>query len=70
MKTLNLVFKGSDSWDRPVYECEAGTLYVDVSPNSSYEHLHTKSNNEYDGEPDWPIDRDVAVNFIPNRIRW
>ena len=70
MKTLNLVFRGRDGQDRPVYVCDEGTLYVDVNPNNSYAHLHAKSNNEFDGEPDWPIGEDVKVNFIPKRIRW
>ena len=70
MKTLQLTHKGRDNWDRPVYECD-GKLYVDVDPR---EHMlpsiHTKSDNEFDGEPDWPIDEDVEVTFIPSRDTW
>jgi len=70
MKTLELVYKGRDSWDRPVYECD-GKLYVDVDPR---EHMParicTKSDNDFDGEPDWPIDEDVEIVFIPYRDTW
>jgi len=69
MKTLNLTHKGRDSWDRPIYECD-GVLYVDVNPRSDYPEICTKSDNEFDGEPDWPIDEDVKVVFIPERDRW
>ena len=31
---LRLEYKGRDSWDRPVYECD-GKLYVDVDPRKS-----------------------------------
>jgi len=69
MKTLNLIHKGRDSWDRPVYESD-GMLYVDVSPNSDRPEICTKSDNEFDGEPDWPIEKDVKAVFIPERDRW
>ena len=70
MENLQLTHKGRDSWDRPVYECD-GNLYVDVDPR---EHLPpnicTKSNNEFDGEPDSPISEDIEVTFIPARDTW
>ena len=69
MKTLNLTHKGRDSWDRPVYECD-GVLYVDVNPRSDHPEICTKSDNEFDGEPDWPIKKDVEIIFIPSRDRW
>ena len=69
MATLELAYKGRDSWDRPVYEC-AGTLYVDVDPSSDSPHIHTKSDNEFDGEPDSPIGQDVQITFIPARDTW
>ena len=69
MKTLELIYKGRDSWDRPVYECD-GNLYVDVDPNSENPHICTKSNNEYDGEPDYPISGDINLIFVPSRDRW
>ena len=69
MKKLELAYKGRDSWDRPVYECD-GRLYVDVDPRSDYPHICTKSNNEFDGEPDYPIGEDVELIFVPVRDRW
>jgi len=70
MKKLELTYKGRDSWDRPVYECD-GKFYVDVDPRKHMPaNIHTKSDNEFDGEPDWPIDKDVEVIFIPSRDTW
>jgi len=51
MKALLLMYKGRDSWDRPVYECD-GILYVDVEPRSDQPNICTKSANEFDGESD------------------
>ena len=34
---LRLAYRGRDSWDRPVYECN-GRLYVDVDPRRSGTH--------------------------------
>ena len=73
--TLDLTFKGYDSWDRPVYECSdgkyEGVLLVDVDPR---EHMPpdicTKYNNEFDGEPDSHVKADIIFNFIPKRITW
>jgi len=69
MKKLELAYKGRDSWDRPVYEGN-GTLYVDVNPRSECPEICTKSNNEFDGEPDYPIGEDVELIFVPVRDRW
>ena len=69
MKTLNLTFKGLDDWDYPVYECK-GKLYVDISPNCPTPALHTKSNNEFDGEAEYPISDDIEVVFTSSRVVW
>ncbi len=65
---LILTFIGCDSWSRPVYETN-GKLYVDVDP---CEHLEpsicTKCDNEFDGEPDWPVE--AEFEFVPCRITW
>mgnify|MGYP007099446515 FL=1 len=69
-KKLVLNYKGRDSWDRPVYECN-GCLYVDVSPAGSPD-IYTKCNNEFDGEPDalvnakfeFPDGRDTWANAV------
>ncbi|MPN64221.1 hypothetical protein SDC9_211992 [bioreactor metagenome] len=70
MKKLILTFKGYDSWDRPVYECN-DRFYVDVNPlSTSNPKICTKYNNEFDGEPDTPIKEDIEVEFVPKREVW
>ena len=70
MKKLVLEFVGCDSWDRPVYKCE-DSLYVDTDPRADRApSICTKANNEFDGEPDWPISEDTEVEFVPNRSVW
>jgi len=67
---LSLVFKGCDSWSRPVYECNE-RLYVDVDPRSHQApQICTKYNNEFDGEPDNPISEGTEIDFIPARQVW
>ena len=75
MNKLTLIHKGRDNWDRPVYECE-GRLYVDVDPRGGRNpKICTKLNNEFDGEPDTPIEvmkryEGVEIEFIPYRDTW
>jgi len=67
MKKLKLIYKGSDSWNRPVYEAE-GRLYVDIDPREGWgPSIYTKRNNEFDGEPDIPISEDTELEFVPQR---
>jgi len=71
MNTLQLTHIGRDSWDRPVYQSNNGNLYVDVDPRSGRPpEICTKSNNEFDGEPDSPINSDIEIIFIPSRDTW
>lgn len=70
-KTITLTLIGWDSWDRPVYKSMNGRLYVDVDPRADFApSIHTKCDNEFDGEPDWPIDSSVEVEFVPARATW
>lgn len=70
MKKLILNYKGRDSWSRPVYEAN-GNLYVDVDPRKGWKpNIHTKYNNEFDGEPDMPISENIEVEFVPCRDIW
>lgn len=70
MSKLKLNYKGRDSWSRPVYEAN-GNLYVDVDPRKGWKsNIHTKYNNEFDGEPDMPISEDIQIEFIPCRDIW
>ncbi len=70
MKKLTLNYKGRDSWSRPVYEAD-GNLYVDVDPRKGWKpNIHTKYNNEFDGEPDMPISENIQIEFAPCRDTW
>lgn len=70
MKKLVLVYKGRDSWCRPVYEAN-GRLYVDVDPRKdSAPCICTKYQNAFDGEPDCHIKNDIEVEFSPCRDTW
>lgn len=64
-----LTYKGMDSWSRPVYEDENGTLWKDVDPRAHVPaSLHSSVNNAFDGEPDKPIHG--RFKFVPKRITW
>ena len=73
---ITLKFLGMDSWDRPVYEDETGTLWKDVNPRSQYEpELCTSNGNDFDGESDVPMSdmkkyANAEIQFIPERILW
>ena len=70
-KILKLEFLGQDSWDRPVYKTESGSLVVDVDPRKDHgPDLCTKYKNEFNGEPEDPISKDWTPEFIPNRVVW
>ena len=55
---IPVTYEGVDWWSRPVYKTPKGTLLVDVEMADNFEdaYLHTVVNNEWDGEPDHPID--------------
>ena len=70
-KTLKLTFIREDNWSRPVYRGDDRRLYVDVDPGCVFPSIHTKSpSNDIEGEPNYPIDKDIEVVFIPSRITW
>ena len=67
-------FSGYDNWDRPVYEGEDGTLLVDTDPISTRPiKLCTKYNNQFNGEPDTPIEytkyKDDEIT-VDRRVTW
>lgn len=67
---LRLEYRGRDSWDRPVYECD-GQLYVDVDPRRSRPaDICTKQDNAFDGEPCDPIPEGTVIEFVPERDTW
>lgn len=66
-ENLELVYVGDDSWDRPVYKDKSGNLYKDTSlgqGNNLKSSLYTANNNEFEGEPNFPIDKNVIVKVI------
>ena len=73
-KKLVLSYIGLDSWKRPVYKDETNRLFVDVDNRKHRKpEICTKYNNEFDGEPDTPIEyiqrcEDIEIEFLPERI--
>lgn len=64
-----LVYRGRDSWSRPVYDDGTGRLLVDVDPRPNREpDICTKQGNAFDGEPCDPVNGDFI--FIPCRDTW
>ena len=59
MKKLHFI--GSDSWDRPVYKDESGQLWKDVNLGRGELSLHNSSDNDFDGEPDMPIETEFEI---------
>ena len=65
-KILKIKFIGKDSWDRPVYKDDKGTLYKDIGlgMGNLKDNLHTVCNNDFYGEPDYPINKDINVKVV------
>ena len=59
MKKLSFI--GVDSWDRPVYKDESGQFWKDVNLGSGVPYLHNSADNEFDGEPDMPIEGEYEI---------
>lgn len=59
---LKLNYVGTDFWSRPVYKDQHGKLWKDVELGK-YEHpsLCSSTNNEFEGEPDYPIKADFII---------
>ena len=67
---LRLEYKGRDSHDRPVYECD-GRFYVDTDPRWDHPaNICTKYRNAFDGEPCDPIPENTIIEFVPKRDTW
>lgn len=65
---MTLTLQGRDSWDRPVYKGPDGNLYVDVDPRKGWgPNICTKYQNEFDGEPDTPVEG-VEFHLTPYGI--
>lgn len=74
MNKLELTYIGLDSWSRPVYKDNNENLFVDVDSREwRRPEICTKYNNQFDGEPDTPIQYikkydSVEIVFLPQRI--
>lgn len=68
MRNLILTFIGIDEWSRPVYRGDDNNLYCDVDDRSATGDIHSKCNNDFDGEPDWPVAPHVELEFVPYRV--
>ena len=58
---IKLRLVGIDYWDRPVYQDESGKLWKDVNLGSGAPYLHGASSNDFDGEPDMPIEDEFEI---------
>lgn len=71
-----LKYIGRDSWSRPVYQEDNGTLWKDVDPRGGMgPDLCTSVNNAFDGEPCDPMRymeryQDAEIRLIPRRDTW
>lgn len=64
-----LLFVGRDGCNRPVYKDEKGDIWKDIE----YLHeerrvLHSCVNNDFEGEPNLPMEKDIKIIFIPCRM--
>lgn len=68
MKRVNenirtMEFIDVDNWSNPVYKCiENGVLYKDVNLGKGEPSLYS-CGNEFDGDPCYPISKDITVIF-------
>lgn len=68
--TRTMKYLGEDNWNRPVYKClENNTLWKDITLGSDKPELYT-CQNEFEGEPEYPIKSDLEILFIgtPEKI--
>lgn len=63
-KELIVKFIGIDSWDRPVYKDKKGNLYKDVNLGMGEISLCTSANNQFEGEPDTPINDEYKIKVV------
>lgn len=59
---LRLTYVGDDSWSRPVYQDQHGHLWKDIDLGDSEQpNLTSATNNEFEGEPNLPIDCEFII---------
>lgn len=65
---MKMKFVCLDFFDRPVYRClENNILWKDLSDNGEPPQLYS-CQNEVDGEPGYPINKDLEVVFIDKYV--
>lgn len=55
-ESLQYAELGIDGWDRPVYQDPNGLLWKDTTLGSDTPSFASACNNEFEGEPDMPIE--------------
>lgn len=57
MKKIKIKSIGFDSLDREVFQTEKGSLLCDVNLDRTHQNMRlcAKLNNDFDGEPDFPL---------------
>lgn len=60
MKILERI--GIDSWYRPVYRDQEGRLWKDINLGQLMPSLHSATGNEFEGEPDFPLEGEYIIN--------
>ena len=66
---MKLKYIGEDSWSRPVYQDQHGHLWKDIHcGNSDTPSLYAAVNDEYDGEPDQPMEQEFLIVQAPNNM--
>ncbi|MBP2098851.1 hypothetical protein [Enterococcus rivorum] len=68
-ESIELKFIGCDDWGRAVYEDCNQKLWKDIDTDCHFPALYSISNNDFDGEPDLPMNKKINVVFIPRRIK-
>ncbi len=63
-KTIDIKYVGVDNLNRPVYKDKDGTIYKDISLGNEVLILTTVNNNDFFGEPKFPIKDNVKVNIV------
>lgn len=70
MDKIEIKSIGFDSFNREVFQTAKGSLLCDVNLDHSHKNmrLHAKLNNDFEGEPDFPLktERFIIVTEFQN----
>lgn len=55
MDKVKIKFAGHDDFSREVFVTEKGSYVVDVNMDRNNMKLHAKADNDFYGEPDFPV---------------